>query len=139
MAKTYDLFFSIGEACLCSQALRSNTLQLSSYPMDWMAGADFVERCKILASDFARYIDIQDLSYQCAVRSHTCDAYYNAYNRLTFNHDFPKGESLEDSYPAVKAKYERRIARLLQRIRSSEKVMMVYIEVPTDDRPLCRR
>lgn len=130
MLKTYDLIFSIGEACSCTAALRASGLQIASYPFDWLFGSDFIGRCKILASFFERFIEEQDLEYTYSERSISCDAYHNKYNDLTFNHDFLSGKDLSETYPLVKEKYDRRIHRLLSQINKSKKILVVYIETP---------
>ena len=129
----YDLIFSIGEACSCTQALRMNKLQNYSYPLDWCFGSDFTGRCKILASKFARFIDEKDLFNSYTESGINCYAYKNKYNDITFNHDFKCDLSFYDAYygkNGVKAKYERRIARLLNKIKNSEKILIVYMESP---------
>lgn len=128
--EVYDLIFSLGEACSCTQSLRKSKLQVFSYPLDWLFGTDFIGRCKLLASHFERFLEKEDLEYTYSVRSISCDAYYNKYNDLTFNHDFKMGVKLDDSFPEVKEKYTRRINRLLTKINKSKKVLIVYIEVP---------
>lgn len=39
----------------------------------------------------------------------------------------------DESYPAVKEKYDRRIGRLYASIRRSKRVLLVWLENPTDD------
>lgn len=131
--KPYDLIFSLGEACLCTQALRSRGLQLSSYPLDWLFGSDYMGRCRIIASRFDRFLEKADLAYSYSERSIVCDAYHNAYNDLTFNHDFASGKELSMTYPEVRQKYDRRIARLLAHIEKARRVLLVYIETPVSD------
>lgn len=131
--KKYDLIFSLGEACSCTQALGTSGLQLFSYPFDWLFGSSFMERCKILATRFARYIDKEDLEFSYEERSIRCQAYHNKYNDIIFNHDFPKDLSLDESYPQVREKYERRIRRLLSSIERSSCGLIVYIETPVTD------
>ncbi len=128
--RKYDLIFSIGEACSCTQSLRGAGLQFISYPLDWLFGSNFQKRIDMLVADFDRFIDKKDLAYTYSERSITCDAYYNSFNDLTFNHDFPAGVSLEKSYPAVFDKYNRRIKRLLEQIKLSNSILIVYIETP---------
>lgn len=128
--KKYDLIFGIGEACSCSQTLRSNDLQIASYPLDWLFGTDFVGRCRILASEFDHFIEKQDLSYSFSTRSISCDAYYNKHNDLTFNHDFKAGKPLDETYDEVRAKYDRRIARLLKQINAAKRILIVYMQTP---------
>lgn len=128
--KKYDLIFSIGEACSCTQALRSSNLQYASYPLDWLFGSDFNGRVDILVSNFDKFIEQSDLQYSYSVRSISCDAYFNNKNKITFNHDFPTGIPLEESYPMVAEKYQRRINRLLDYIKKADSVLIVYIETP---------
>ncbi|MBE6443117.1 MAG: hypothetical protein E7020_00420 [Alphaproteobacteria bacterium] len=129
----YDLVFSLGEACSCTQALRSSNLQYASYPLDWLFGSDFNGRMDILVSDFNKFIEQSDLQYSYSERSISCDAYLNNKNQITFNHDFPAGISLEESYPMVAEKYQRRINRLLDNIKNADSVLIVYIEIPNNE------
>ena len=128
--KKYDLIFSLGEVCPCTIVLRATGLQWFSYPFDWLFGSSFVGRCQILATRFARYIDKEDLEFSYEERSIRCRAYHNKYNDIIFNHDFPKDLSLDESYPQVREKYDRRIRRLLSSIEGSAHVLIVWIEVP---------
>ncbi len=126
----YDLIFSLGELCSCTQTLRMTGLQLFSYPFDWLGGSSFMGKCQILATRFARYIDREDLEFSYEERSIRCRAYHNKHNDIIFNHDFPKELSLDESYPQVREKYDRRIRRLLSSIEGSADVLIVWIEAP---------
>lgn len=128
--KVYDLIFSIGEACSCTECLRFNKLQDASYPFDWIFGATFLDRIKILTSKFDNFLNLKDLTFSYSENSISCDAYKNNFNNLTFNHDFPKDIPLSSSYNQVKEKYNRRINRLLNKINTSQNVLLVYIETP---------
>jgi len=126
----YDLIFSLGAACSCTQILRRSNLQLSSYPLDWLFGSDFLGRVDILCNNFARFLNQEDLEYVFSVRSISCDAYHNKFNDLIFNHDFPANVDIKESYNEVHEKYGRRIRRLLKNIQSAEKILIAYIESP---------
>lgn len=128
--KKYDLVFSLGAACSCASTLIKANLRQFSSPFDWLFGSDFISRCKILVSDFERFLEEKDLEYSYSERSISCDAYYNKYNKLTFNHDFEAKKELKETYPSVKEKYDRRINRLLQTIQKAKSVLIVYIETP---------
>ena len=132
MKNKYDLIFSLGEACSCTQALRKSDLQYASYPLDWLFGSNFNGRMDILVSDFNKFIEQSDLQYSYSERSISCDAYLNNKNQITFNHDFPTGVPLEESYPMVAEKYQRRINRLLDNIKNADSVLIVYIETPNN-------
>jgi len=129
--KIYDLVFSIGEACSCTQAIRSAGLQLKSYPLDWLFGSNFEGRCEILANRFENFINKKDLEYTYSERSIKCNAYHNIQNDITFNHDFLESVSFDEMYELVKKKYDRRIKRLLKQINKSKNILVVYIETPT--------
>ena len=126
----YDVIFSLGAACSCTQMLRKAQLQFTSYPLDWLFGSDFEGRVDIIISRFDRFLEEKDLSYTFSERSISCDAYHNAFNDLTFNHDFESGKELKETFSAVKEKYDRRIKRLLDRIDQAKSVLGVFIETP---------
>lgn len=128
--KKYDLIFSLGEACSCTQALRNCNLQLKSYPFDWLFGSSFSQRIDILLNDFDRFIDKKDLEFFYSERSIKCDAYKNTYNKLVFNHDFPANINVNESYDKIKEKYDRRITRLLKKIDEASSILIVYLETP---------
>lgn len=130
-SKKYDLIFSLGEACSCTQALRSCKLQCFSYPFDWLFGSNYIGRCKILSSKFERFIDKNSLKQSYEEKNINCIAYHNTYNNLTFNHDFDKNLQFNEAYLIVKERYKRRISRLLNLIKKSKKILIVYIETPT--------
>ena len=134
--RKYDLIFSMGAACSCTAALRATELQMASYPFDWLFGSNLHGRANILTSGFERFIDIGDLEFAFSERSIYCDAYHNKYNDLTFNHDFATGIDLTETYPAVRAKYDRRINRLLTNIENAKSVLIVYIETPDNAEPM---
>lgn len=127
----YDLVFSIGAACSCTQGLRGAELQFASFPFDWLFGSDFTGRIDMLCNKFKRFIDFDDLEFTFSERSIKCDAYHNKFNDLTFNHDFQTNIPLSETYNAVREKYNRRITRLLDLIEKSERVLAVYMETPS--------
>ncbi len=131
--KKYDLAFSLGAACSCTQALIGADLWQFSSPFDWLWGSDFLGRVKILISDFDRFLKREDFSnckYNNGDAKNLCDVYKNEYTGLVLNHDFPAGISFEKSYPSILEKYNRRINRLLKNIESAKSVLIVYIETP---------
>ncbi|MCM1297593.1 MAG: papain-like cysteine peptidase [Muribaculaceae bacterium] len=133
--KKYDFVFGIGEACSCTQVLRACNLQLASYPFDWLFGSDFIGRCNILANGFDKFLEKDELEFSYEERNISCVAYRNKYNDITFNHDFNKDTPFDAMYNEVKNKYDRRIKRLLENINHANTVLIVYIEVPTNNHP----
>lgn len=129
--KKYDFIFSIGAACSSTQALRSAGLQYSSYPLDWLIGGDFLSRIDILTSEFKGFIEKSDLSFVTEKINH--DTYFNNKTQITFHHDFPTGIPFNVSYPIVYEKYQRRINRLLTKIKKANSILIVFIESPARD------
>lgn len=133
--KKYDLIFSIGQACSCTDALRRAGLQLHSYPFDWLFGADFAGRVGILLNDFGRFIDKEDLEWFYSEKSISCEAYKNNFNGLVFNHDFLSSTEFGVMHRQVLEKYNRRISRLQTQIANASKILLVYVEQPFVGQP----
>ena len=134
--KKYDFIFSLGEACSSTEALRDNNLQIISNPLDWIGGPTLEERINFILNDFEDFLNIEDLeslNRTNGVVDFPCDIYLNKKNKFVFNHDFPTGIKLENSFNKVKEKYNRRIKRLYEKINEAKKVLVVYIEVPFNE------
>lgn len=128
----YDLIFSLGEACSCSSALRRANLQITSFPFDWLFGAKFLDRVKILTNDFKDLIRCEDLKYKGNnnIPTHLCSIYENKSNGIIFNHDILESEKFEEVIDEVIKKYERRAKRLIDKGLNSKKILAVYIDSP---------
>ena len=135
--KNYDFIFGIGRACACSQSLRLAGLQLLSLPWDWLAlnpktgGSDLPTRLAIMESGFADWMREEDLEFVSHYADNGKDQYKNRRYDIVHPHDFPRDVPLHESYPAVKAKYDRRVARF-KRLMAEAKgcVLAVYMDTP---------
>ena len=126
----YDLVFGMGGACSCSWALRRSKLQFASYPFDWVARVDLKGRTQIVADDFRDWLLEDQMWFEAGTQSYSCDIYHNRVTGIGFNHDFPKGVPIKDSFASVQEKYRRRIDRLYADIRRSKRVLIVWIGFP---------
>ena len=126
----YDLVFGLGGACSCSWALRAAKLQFASYPFDWVARVDLLGRTQIVADDFKDWLIQEQMWFEPGTQSYDKDIYHNRVTGIGFNHDFPKGVPLGDSFAQVQEKYRRRIDRLYADIRRSRRVLIVWIGFP---------
>ncbi len=121
--KTYDFAFSLGRACACSQTLRKADMQYLSLPWDWIAvdfdqnAPDLPYRIDIICNDFKDWFDRKDFVYRGPNAGPGKDQYVNERTGVVFLHDFPKGMPLDESFHAVREKYNRRVARFMQLIR----------------------
>lgn len=110
MKKTYDLIIPIGSKCKCSFNLRRLHLQYESFPFDWIyiKNPDVVE--KLLQTDFKDFLLEKNLRLRS--KQPRFDEVDDLATGIYSAHDFDTGRSIHECYPAVKAKYDRRIAKL---------------------------
>lgn len=128
--KTFDFVASIGEDCACAMYLRRHGLRDCSSPMDWVFKASFGMRIDLICSNFAHFME-KDSFRRCdttgaRLADRRNDPYENVETGFWFVHDFPLGVPLDESFPAVKAKYDRRIGRFMRRAASSRNVLFVW-------------
>lgn len=130
---TYDLVFGLGNACSCSQTLRAADLQFLSFPFDWviMSGEDDLARRVATISDgFAGWFEKEDLEKVGVYETGNKDIYRNNATGTIFNHEFWRNEDIDQAYPAVRAKYNRRIRRFLDLLLSSREILVLRVDRP---------
>lgn len=135
--KTYDFVFGLGRACACTQTLRKAGLQHLSLPWDWIAvdfdntAPDLLDRVNIICNDFKDWFNIEDFVYRGPVAGPGKDHYHNNRSGVVFLHDFPKGVPLEESFPAIRDKYDRRVKRFVQLIKEAKQpILIVCMDSP---------
>lgn len=142
MKPRYDLAFGIGTACSCSQTLRGAGLQLLSFPFDWITLRDeSADRCDAIACridhicrgfpDWFAREDFHTLGENNG--DHLTNGMLDCFNerlQMRFLHDFPRTQSLDESFPAVRTKYRRRIDRLLSLLDGARRVLVFRMERP---------
>jgi len=143
MKKTYDLVFGLGPACSCSQTLRKAGLELMSLPFDWVGyttdrlilyPGDMPRKIDDLCARFDRWFEREDFEF--AIRE--ADGLGVPHNRRTtgiYPHDFHSAEELERDFGKVRAKYQRRIARLLALLEQAKDVLIVRLDAPPGTPP----
>ena len=132
----FDFICSLGSSCLCATSLRDAGLRLSSGPFDWLLGPGMRDRVELVARDFEGWLEPGDFEFLGNPNKFEHDSYRNVKTGYKFSHDFDIGKPFEESFPAVREKYLRRIARFYERVRASRRVLLVWLENPmTDDRP----
>lgn len=134
----YDLFISLGEDCACTSYLRKNNLQFVSLPFDWLTCAPFETRIDSIMNNFENFLNIDDL-YLMDIQNtpgNNFAPYANKRNSFIYYHDFDINQTLEQSYPFVKNKYDRRIKRLYKLIDKSKNILFIWFsrdKVLSDD------
>lgn len=130
---SYDLILSIGEDCASTSYLRRLGIQTASYPFDWLTKAPFENRVELLVNNFKNFMKkdfFKLLHKDPAIFGHTdekYDYYEHVENKFYFYHDFTHGKSLDEVFPEVEKKYNRRIKRLYNDINKSKKVLFVWL------------
>ena len=127
MKKKYDVIFSMGAACSCSQALREAGLQFASFPFDWVGGPGMSFKAQMMVDDFAGWFAPGTLTRIEAPKFSTCTWYRDKFG-FTPLHDFPVEVPLEERLPVVQAKYRRRIDRFTRLLDAARRVLVVHVE-----------
>lgn len=131
MKRHYDFIFCVGRACIATQSLRRAGLQHATFPWDWVGDPGVYERVEHICSDFRNWPRLEDLEWRQAPelfanRKHVvCRR-----TGLFFLHEFDPAKTIEEQYPELAAKYERRIGRLFSCIRSSKNVLLLCVDSP---------
>jgi hypothetical protein len=84
-----------------------------------------------METGFADWLREEDLEFVSDRADNGKDQYRNKRYPLVYLHDFPHGVPLHESYPTVKAKYDRRVARLKRLLSEAKnRVLAVYMDSP---------
>ena len=128
--------------------LQKQGLRISSGPFDWLTNVnDIKDRLKIILNDFDNFLNLEDLKFlpkdPNVFNDEACDYYENLRNGFYYYHDFHKNVPLEEAFPQVKEKYDRRIRRFMYNLKTKKKVLLVWFShIPTADEaiiPLCEQ
>lgn len=131
----YDAIFSLGDLCLSSIQLENNNLRPYAGVLDWLASPNMDDVCQLLSNRFAGFMELENLRIGGATDTGmiwvTDDAYY-----MISSHDFEADKnSLTHlaTYPEVKAKYDRRIQRFLNKISTCQRILFVRTEATFEE------
>ena len=129
--RSYDLAFGCGFSCGVTQALRAAGMQFASFPFDWTATPSFLKAARMVASDFARWMDRDDLELVDVRHSGINKRIYlNRRTGFGFVHDFSLFMTADEAYAFENAKYARRIERFGKALESARRALAVCVECP---------
>ncbi len=135
ISKKYDIIYSIGLSCSCATYMKEAKLRACSGPFDWLTNASFEQRFELMLNDFTGFLDkeyLEPMEKPSALPPDKNNDYYkNTKTGLYFWHDFPADVSFEKAYPQIKEKYERRITRFYENIKSKNKVLLIWLSHDT--------
>ncbi len=126
--QSFDLIFSLGDACSCTETLRLAHLQNISYPFDWLLDGDFSLRAHILLNEFTDWFNKEDLLLVDSYKQN--HVYTNQKTNITYIHDFYNDKSFDRAYEEVYDKYKRREERLLESLSKANTALLVYVNSP---------
>ena len=124
---TYDFVVSLGYDCHCATMLRKCGLRSCSSPLDWLTAAPLETRLKLVETRFAGFLEkgnMKKLEKEPGAPGKGNDHYEDTATGLRFFHDFRETLPFDESYSQVKAKYDRRIARLYDNVGKSKKTLV---------------
>lgn len=134
----YDFVCSLGPDCGCAGHLIKNRLRRESYPLDWLGTwtLSMTRVAEIVRDEFADFLKLENISSipppkPVQTPDGVLDDTHHAWCgdnalHIVIPHDFPIDRPIEESYPDVRRKYDRRIERFYRTMRSSKRVLMVY-------------
>jgi len=134
--KTYDFIFSMGFSCAVTQALRDVGMQRESLPLDWIGAPGPLESARMIAADFKDWFNREDFRLWDVrhEHGHISRVYKNLRTGFGFSHEFTNAEPFKTHYDEVREKYDRRIARFLEKLGASKRVLAIYLESPRNAR-----
>lgn len=124
--RKFDLVFSIGHRCFTSLMLRQNNLQVASFPFDWLLNTEYKQSMEFLCNNFKDFLNKEDLELAENEGNEFHDTYKNKRNKFSLVHDFPVSVDFDKQFELVKAKYTKRAMRLIEKIKASKTVLLLY-------------
>lgn len=121
--KKYDLYIPCGSNCAMAYNLKANGLRTSSYPFDWIAGVTLSKSTAYMLNHFENFLTKDKMSY-CSEDAHSI--IFKNENNIFFNHDFPKDVPFDEMFELTKKKYDRRIARFYENMKSANSICFLY-------------
>lgn len=125
----FDIAYSLGYNCAVALYMRSRMMRFASGPFDWIAGGTLETRINTITTGFEDFLRLPDLELRerdfgfGLTFAH--DYYLNVHNGFRHYHDFKTAVPLEQTYPAVKEKYQRRIKRFTEDL-AHKRVLLVW-------------
>lgn len=130
--RIYDEVVSLGERCQGAIQIEHNGLRKLAYPFDWLVSP--VESvAAFIINEGTHFLDPDKLLYNGVYPGnppyyHVIDTHYG----FELYHDL-KGPEDRANYDAVKAKYDRRIKRFFDLLRSNKRVLFVRTRITRDE------
>lgn len=132
---TYDAIFSLGDLCLASIQLRKHHLRPFAGVIDWMGSPSLNGVNRLLKNRFQGFMGPSNLSIKGYASKQNLLVADEQYGILS-NHDFGTDRNTLTrlaTYPEVKAKFDRRINRFLNKLETSKRILFIRTEGTFDE------
>ena len=137
--RTYDLIIPFGFSCHTAMMLNNLHLRKFSSPFDWIIPSmpqknNLDNRFKLLV-DFKEFFNYEDFEF-FRDKITTSGHYTASNNKFGFEvgHEFEPKLSNIENFRQFKNKYNKRYKRLLYKLKSSKKILFVYMSNTWDQR-----
>jgi hypothetical protein len=146
-ARKFDVAISLGEVCQPALALRERGMRWQSFPFDWLV-TPFHSLVGFIAEEGADFLLQRDLVFNARVWDGSEDIHYDGVKETRYGcylcHDFvynfKAGDIIRDTlkrykevnvhnHEVVKQKYDRRIQRFFDVLRSQKKVLFIRLGI----------
>jgi len=129
----YDALINLGGNCQVSYQMRINGLRLYALPFDTLI-TPFKGLCALLEHKFKDFLHKDHLELRRNPndpndKGYIVDTIYD----VRMIHDFKLNEHFLDEYGGIKAKYDRRVERLLKLLETSERVLFIRLGITKDE------
>lgn len=118
-------------------------IRTASLPFDWIGREPngLAVAVRLICDGFKGFLEKEALEprpnrHRPNIDDRETDYYLDRGTGMLVYHDFPAGVPLDESYPSVRAKYDRRIARMYRMLDGAKRVLLVYhtpMEHPSDE------
>lgn len=120
----FDVIYSLGKNCACSEYLKKHNLRLKARPFDWIVSANNYAPFECILDEFNLF---SDFSYLKVISQYdnTLKVEHSK-TKYLFLHDFFTNSSLSSQINPIHDKYQRRVVRFLQDLKSKKSVLLVW-------------
>ncbi len=132
---TYDAIFSLGDLCLASMQLEKFDLRPYAGPLDWMSTYNLANVNRLLRNHFANFMNYENLFVEKRLSEQLYLVRETYYDFLS-NHDFFTHNNFPPhlaAYPEVKAKYDRRVQRFMEKMATARSILFIRTEGSLED------
>lgn len=127
----YTAIFSLGFNCTPSIQLEGKQLRPFAGVLDWTVSHHLSDVNRLLSNRFSGYMEIPNLKMLDFVPNHPNYIVQDTYYNMVSCHDFPilpNSTSYLSTYPEFKERINRRIARFLDKMMTSPKILFVRLQ-----------